>query len=132
MTLEQIGGAGLTLLFLADIFLNVLDARIGTALLVAGNNLSIVRSGDDAPHSAGTRPAQSPRAATLEASFAVAVATLRRAGIEAQSDALLCRTTPPPGADRAPRRAVPRLPPRRDRAERAFLEQGGSIRSWHR
>ena len=33
MTLEQIGGTGLTLLFLADIFLTVLYARAGTGLL---------------------------------------------------------------------------------------------------
>ncbi|WP_242128066.1 ion channel [Sphingobium sp. Sx8-8] len=33
MTLEQIGGAGLMLLFLADIFLTVLYARAGTGLL---------------------------------------------------------------------------------------------------
>lgn len=33
MTIEQIGGAGLTLLFLADIFLTVLYARAGTGLL---------------------------------------------------------------------------------------------------
>jgi hypothetical protein len=33
MTLEQIGGAGLTLLFLADIFLTVLYARASTGLL---------------------------------------------------------------------------------------------------
>ena len=33
MTLEQIGGAGLMLLFLADIFFTVLYARAGTGLL---------------------------------------------------------------------------------------------------
>lgn len=41
MTLEQIGGAGLTWLFLADIFLTVLYARAGTGLLAPRWNRAV-------------------------------------------------------------------------------------------
>lgn len=41
MTLEQIGGAALTLLFLADIFLTVLYARAGTGLLARRWNRAV-------------------------------------------------------------------------------------------
>lgn len=41
MTLEQIGGAGLTLLFLADIFLTVLYARAGTGLIARRWNRAV-------------------------------------------------------------------------------------------
>jgi hypothetical protein len=62
-----------------------------TALLVAGNSLSIVGSGDHAPHTTGTRVlfcsiriGASVLSGSDAESYGAALETLRRAGIEAR------------------------------------------------